>query len=1267
MWQPSLYPFFLLVWRQIWHRSQVAIKFILALLVIVSPVLIESWLPSVPIQAQSYPGLKGISQVNDRGGNRSAGLGEILKRSFVPEIETATETPIETPVPTETPTETSTETPTATVIPAETPTATATETVIPTETPTETATETPTETAPAIPTETSTEPPVATDTSTPTVTDLPLPLETPTAIATDTATATETPAPVDTATPTSTMTAPPPSTATAFAVDTPVPTATAPPTPLPRLLITEFLADPKSVNDSSGEWLELYNPTTDPVNLRGWTLADLGSDRHTIPIDLTIPPGAYLVLGRNAEISSNGGAPVGYIYSDIALANSADELLLLAPDGTEVDRVTWGSDSGSSITAGVSLERTMLDDPATWLASPLAWPGSAGDTGTPGTAYIAAPVVTPTATLPTLSAWLPVATPGPLQIEEVAYRGSDAEFIVLLNTSSSALDLTGWVIGDAVTPGKGEGMYALPDGYWLQPDALFVIARNGLVFQAAWGQSAAAEFEDIDPATSTLVRRRDLATGSLALSDSGDEVVLLNPVGEVADAVAFANGDYAALALIGELRPATGDSLQRVPGTNFPAAVDLRHRFLYAPPNPFARLSLPTAQAHTNPDLGQGLMAVWGSLGAHSNFSAGYTAPPHYLTAAAAAQALDFAAIADPALITPLDDQSNLLQLPAWSWTDGEGGEAVIYSRALSAIANQAALFDLLAGQEILVQWQASPLPSIAIAALAADDISAPASVDTLYKRWLDSGQPFLPAGNANPDLPGAVDPAPRFTGLAVTSLDEAALLDALAAHRGWLTNAPGLWLTVQAELDNGERYWMGSTLAPANDITLHITYGDRNGDIAGLAVWQNKAPIYQFDASAPDGDWEVSLPAVPNSILYLVATQADGDFAITAPLRVTAGDSGVVLINEVLPAPITDNNGDGEVDGNDEFIELYNPGRQPVALNGWQLSDRLGDEVDGRHFTFGVGRAINGGERLLIWRVESRINLNLQDDYVRLINADGVEVDRIAWAQSPDHGFSISRLPDGKAWVRGTEITPGRTNGQPEPEEDDSDDKHSDDDLPPPGPTLEPTYGQAGGAPNSIAQSKLAGLDAWVEFRAVVIAPPGLYNATIYVADPAPTADGPYAGIGINVYLRRGDFPTLAAGDQVLVRGVLKSFRGEMELEMASAEQIWRIGPGTLLQPLPVTVADIGESLEGRLVTLDGVVSRWQGDSIYLIDPAAPFAEPVRITIRSSLSWKRPYVNVGDRFHITGVVGQFASAAPWNGGYRVLVRYKEDLIKIKQ
>ena len=40
------------------------------------------------------------------------------------------------------------------------------------------------------------------------------------------------------------------------------------------------------------------------------------------------------------------------------------------------------------------------------------------------------------------------------------------------------------------------------------------------------------------------------------------------------------------------------------------------------------------------------------------------------------------------------------------------------------------------------------------------------------------------------------------------------------------------------------------------------------------------------------------------------------------------------------------------------------------------------------------------------------------------------------------------------------------------------------------------------------------------------------------------------------------------------------------------------------------------------------------------------------------------PYVHEGDRFTATGVVSQFAREDPWNGGYRVLVRWQSDLVK---
>ncbi len=123
---------------------------------------------------------------------------------------------------------------------------------------------------------------------------------------------------------------------------TPTPASTVPPIGDTTMVITEFLADPKSVADEAGEWIELYNSGTSTINLRGWVLADLDSDRHTIDADVLVEAEGYVVLARNGDATANGGVPVHHVYSGFSLANGADEIVLIAPNDVEVDRAIWG-------------------------------------------------------------------------------------------------------------------------------------------------------------------------------------------------------------------------------------------------------------------------------------------------------------------------------------------------------------------------------------------------------------------------------------------------------------------------------------------------------------------------------------------------------------------------------------------------------------------------------------------------------------------------------------------------------------------------------------------------------------------------------------------------------------------------------------------------------------------------------------------------------------------------------------------------------------
>jgi competence protein ComEC len=153
--------------------------------------------------------------------------------------------------------------------------------------------------------------------------------------------------------------------------------------------ISEILADPHAVPDSTGEWIELRNHTGSAVNLRGWTIRSANDRPHRVLKDVVIPPHGFVVLGRSADRSLNGGAPVSYAWgAEVALANGSDWLVIAAPDGRRVDSVSWHRPL-----RGVAMGR-LPGAPFLPDADGRAWAAQvplfgAGDRGTPGAPNVA--------------------------------------------------------------------------------------------------------------------------------------------------------------------------------------------------------------------------------------------------------------------------------------------------------------------------------------------------------------------------------------------------------------------------------------------------------------------------------------------------------------------------------------------------------------------------------------------------------------------------------------------------------------------------------------------------------------------------------------------------------------------------------------------------------------------------------------------------------------------------------------------------------------
>lgn len=107
------------------------------------------------------------------------------------------------------------------------------------------------------------------------------------------------------------------------------------------LVINEFMADNDNiVPDPSGEyddWIELYNNSTSTISLNGYFLSDESGDltQWVFP-DTSIGPNDYLIIWADDDEGQPG------LHANFKLSASGEEIVLVAPDTTVVDDVTFG-------------------------------------------------------------------------------------------------------------------------------------------------------------------------------------------------------------------------------------------------------------------------------------------------------------------------------------------------------------------------------------------------------------------------------------------------------------------------------------------------------------------------------------------------------------------------------------------------------------------------------------------------------------------------------------------------------------------------------------------------------------------------------------------------------------------------------------------------------------------------------------------------------------------------------------------------------------
>ncbi len=291
------------------------------------------------------------------------------------------------------------------------------------------------------------------------------------------------------------------------------------------VFINEILFDPEG-DEVSGEWVEVLNAAGTSINLVGWALSDQeGGVDFTFP-SIIFPQAGIAVVhagsGTNATAFAGGRAEFYMGKASALLSNTGDDVLLRDAANATVDFVSYGQWDGASVQpppADFQYEHSNATAPEGFslalcsgilrqsVPTPLFgnnedWPHGAG-----------------------------------VLLRQVHYYAwGENEFVSIFNPLSVQVDISSWFITDS------EGIAAFPPGTAIGSGEELVMAQNATNYCMQLLRSP-----DFEYGGSNLSVPDAAVIGSApALSNAGDEVLLMNNYGTCMDAYVYGSSFYVA-------------------------------------------------------------------------------------------------------------------------------------------------------------------------------------------------------------------------------------------------------------------------------------------------------------------------------------------------------------------------------------------------------------------------------------------------------------------------------------------------------------------------------------------------------------------------------------------------------------------------------------------------------------------------------------------------------------------------------------------------
>jgi len=431
------------------------------------------------------------------------------------------------------------------------------------------------------------------------------------------------------------------------------------------------------------------------------------------------------------------------------------------------------------------------------------------------------------------------------------------------------------------------------------------------------------------------------------------------------------------------------------------------------------------------------------------------------------------------------------------------------------------------------------------------------------------------------------------------------------------------------------------------DELKFNWDFGD--GIINNLANPQHtflKIGTYTVKLAVNDGKEDVKKEKIIKVFNSVAEAMAESNLITNSTQVLGMSNINGVVLNEILPNPAGD-------DTAGEWIELKNQGDEKINLLNWKV-----ENSSQKFYSFANDLWLGDGQFYLFNRSESKLVLNNQADIIRLFNDLGELVDSADY-QNASEGEAYARGQNNK-WFWTTVLTPGLENiievaqsrgiiKNNQTQTKTSTKIYTEITL---DKVKEYEAGDLVKVKGTVAvEPGVLGTQIFYIVGSAALTPE-LFSASS--SQEKKVIEETTTG-GIQIYNYKKDFPTLRVGDYIEVSGELALSADELRIKTGDKADIKVIDHGSIPQPQVATCDKIDEESVGQLISISGEVTERKSSTIYLDDGT----DEVMVYVKSLTGIDPKSFTPGDRLIVSGILSKT------NTGLRLLPRYVEDLVRV--